>query len=77
MRSFSTTVAAASVLLALMTASAEAASCAALLRQGGKVIDSYVMDFGPSDKLYVYIVRMRSGATEKCTSERPLRTQRR
>lgn len=50
-------------------------SCAALIKSGARVIDSYVMDFGPDDKLYVYVLRTRTGATEKCTSQRPLRNQ--
>ncbi|MGN8113521.1 hypothetical protein [Labrys sp. 22185] len=47
-------------------------SCHFLTQRGGKVIDSYVMDFGPRDKLYVYILRMPSGQTAKCTSQKPL-----
>ncbi|MFC3691494.1 hypothetical protein [Chenggangzhangella methanolivorans] len=70
-------VAAAILLMGVTVSSAVRAeqSCAALIKAGARVIDTYVMDFGPDDKLYVYILRTRSGATEKCTSQRPLRTQ--
>ncbi|WP_454814470.1 hypothetical protein [Labrys neptuniae] len=47
-------------------------SCRSLLQRGGKVIDTYVMDFGSGDKLYVHIVRMPGGQTTKCTTRRPL-----
>ncbi|QEN90451.1 hypothetical protein FZC33_30900 [Labrys sp. KNU-23] len=47
-------------------------SCQSLLRRGGKVIDTYVMDFGTGDKLYVHIARMPGGQTTKCTTRKPL-----
>jgi hypothetical protein len=60
--------------LAVIAASPAAAqSCRALLDRGARVVSSYVMDFGPRDKLYVYILRHRNGATDKCTSQRRLR----
>ena len=61
------------VLAALTAAPAAGQSCRALLDRGARVVDTYVMDFGPREKLYVYILRHRNGATDKCTSQRRLR----
>ncbi|MBP0578564.1 hypothetical protein J8I29_04510 [Labrys sp. LIt4] len=53
--------------------SAQAAeSCRALLQREGEAIDSYVMNFGPDDTLYIYILRMPGGLTAECTSQEPL-----
>lgn len=65
---------AAGMLLASVPVRADV-SCARLQAQGGQVADTYVMDFGARDKLYVYIVRMPDGSTQKCTSQRPLRSR--
>lgn len=62
----------AAALVAAAPVAAQAASCAEMLRQGGRVIDSYVMDFDGADKLYVYILRLPGGGTGKCTSTRKL-----
>ncbi|MEW9308755.1 hypothetical protein [Labrys neptuniae] len=62
----------AAVVLGMPPAAQAEESCHSLTQRGGKVIDSYVMDFGPRDKLYVYILRMPSGQTAKRTSQKPL-----
>ena len=64
--------------LALLTSAslAEAATCQALLRQGGRIVDTYRMDFGGGDQLYVHIVRMPGGETTKCTASRDARRRR-
>lgn len=51
---------------------ARAAECPELIARGASVADSYVMDFGPSDKLYVYVMHLPGGAVETCTSRKPL-----
>lgn len=56
----------------VLPVAAEAAECRQLLARGARISDTYVMDFGPSDKLYVYVMRMPNGSVEKCTSQRPL-----
>lgn len=60
------------VVLATPVAVQAGESCSALLERGGKVIDTYVMDFGSGEKLYVHIMRMPDGQTTKCTTRRPL-----
>lgn len=52
--------------------SVEAASCAQLMSRGAQIIDSCLMDFGASEKLHVYIVRLPGDGVETCTSSRKL-----
>lgn len=47
--------------------------CKELVAKGGRVVKSYVMDFGPRDKLWVYVMQVSNGATQTCTSEKPLK----
>lgn len=68
-------VALAAVMIAAPTAARADVSCAQLQARGGRVVDSYVMDFGSRDKLYVYIVRMPDGSVQNCTSQRKLRSE--
>ncbi|MDZ5454523.1 hypothetical protein [Labrys sp. ZIDIC5] len=60
------------VVLAAPVATQASESCGVLLKRGGRVIDTYVMDFGSGEKLYVHIVRMPNGQTTKCTTRKPL-----
>lgn len=50
-----------------------AVPCKELLSKGGRIVKSYVMDFGPRDKVYVYLVQTKAGATQTCMSEQPLK----
>ena len=59
-------------LLAGSVVVAQAAECRDLLARGASIADTYVMDFGSRDKLYVYVMRMPNGTVAKCTSQRPL-----
>ena len=56
----------------LVPAAAQAAECRELLARGARIADTYVMDFGARDKLYVYVMRLPNGSVAKCTSQRPL-----
>ena len=56
----------------LFPAAVQAAECRDLLARGARIADTYVMDFGPREKLHVYVMRMPNGAVETCTSQRPL-----
>ncbi|OCC04637.1 hypothetical protein BA190_13165 [Labrys sp. WJW] len=60
------------VVLAAPLAAQAGESCRSQIQRGATVIDSYVMDFGPRDKLYVYILRLPDGQTAKCTTRKAL-----
>ncbi|TDR85436.1 hypothetical protein [Enterovirga rhinocerotis] len=68
----SKSVLAAIALVAAATSAARAAECPDLLARGAKVADSYVMDFGANDTLYVYVMRLPGGSVETCTSRKKL-----
>lgn len=60
------------VVLAAPLAAQAGESCRSQIQRGATVIDTYVMDFGSGEKLYVHIVRMPNGQTTKCTTRKPL-----